>query len=149
MSASNINRLVAVALILVGATVILLAQRFPGDAGVFPIAMGCLLIFASLILLLQAILWRSAPKEPGDPFDVSRFLTWIGLAILLFLMVMQVDFYLGMFAFIVLSYLVLAQRGLILSLSISALFTLVIYVGFSVFLNVPTPSKLQAYLNWF
>ncbi|WP_191090091.1 tripartite tricarboxylate transporter TctB family protein [Histidinibacterium aquaticum] len=139
----------AVALILVGATAIYLSQGFRGDAGFFPTAMGCLLIVASLVLIAQTVLRKSAPAEPDDAFEGKRFLTWIGLALLLFMIVWQVDFYLGVFGFIVASYLILAKKGVVFSVTLAAIFTIILFVGFDLLLNVPTPSRLQAFFNTF
>ncbi|WP_177177946.1 tripartite tricarboxylate transporter TctB family protein [Citreimonas salinaria] len=137
------------ALILVGATAIFLSQDFRGDAGFFPTAMGCLLILASLILLAQSVLRTSPAQEPEEPFEGPRFLAWVGMAVLLFILVWQVDFYLSVFLFIVLSYVLLAKKGVIFSITLAAIFTIVLFIGFDLLLNVPTPSKLQAFFNTF
>jgi putative tricarboxylic transport membrane protein len=142
------DRLIAVALAMVGVIVIVSALDFPGDAGLFPIAMGTLLIVSSGVLFIQAAQREGADQKDGPRFEMSRFAIWIALAVLMFLMVWQIDFYLAVFTFILLSYILLAHRGFAFSLVLAALFTVILFLGFSTLLGVPTPSRLQPFIPW-
>ncbi|PAU74818.1 tripartite tricarboxylate transporter TctB family protein [Halomonas salipaludis] len=138
MTLNTIDRGVALLLGALCAAVVVTGLGMRGDAGVFPVVAGALGGLACLGIALGT-LRRRAPDEPPPPLAYQRFAVWCLCVLGLLLLMLSAGTFIALPLFLLASLRRLGQLRWPLALTISVVFSALIYVVFVYLLSVPLP----------
>ena len=145
MTSTLRDRLVAAALIVMGAAAIWSGTEMGQGAGVFPVAMGMLVILAAAAQAASAKL-VSAEEPPPEKVSWPRFLIAVVLAVGFFLTIEPLGTYIAIPLYLFAAFALLSRLPILVALAVGAGFSAAIFVVFEFLLEVPTPPGLLDYL---
>lgn len=142
MSSKNRDLIITTMLILLSIVVIVIATKFKGDAGVFPIALSCLLIVSCLPLIISSLKNKTQESSTDAPLNYARFFSFSALILGLFIFATIIGFFVVIPLFLFLSMRFLGNIKTATALTITLIFSVIIYLMFVVMLGIPVPQGL-------
>lgn len=136
------DRIAAIVFFVVGVIFVVQAQSISGSAygsnvgpKVFPTGLGILLIFLSIILLIETIKYKATYKIVGESEDLStpqykRFLIILIAALAYIFLLEKIGYVISTFAFLLIGFQTLEKGKWISSTLVAAGFSVFIYVFF-------------------
>ena len=145
MTSTARDRIVAVALIGMGAAAIASGMAMTQGAGVFPIATGALVILSSAFQLLTA---HRISESEGEPEAVSwtRFAVAAALAVVFYFLIEPLGTFIAIPLYMIAAILTLSHLRPVQAIVIAVGFSAAIFVVFEYLLEIPTPPGLLDFL---
>lgn len=122
------------------------ATAYTGASGIYPLVLGLLLALTGALVAFKAIRSNSSAERvlvdaPG------RLFTAIGVGVIYVALVVPLGFYTSSFLLMLVLPFALGFRRYVYALLVGAIFTAIVYLVFSVFLERPLPR--EAILSFF
>ena len=148
---SKVNKIIAIAFILIAMSFILGSMNLPADAKLYPLILSILLAALSILLFVTSHKKSKTDNSPNPLLLLVKHYKHFSILIIgyiLFIVGLSIlGFAPACFLFLIIIQYLLGYKKKSVLLVNSAIFTLVIYFCFSSLLNVPLPNGIFEFLQ--
>ena len=146
------DRIASIVFLALGILVVVESQKISDSAygsaigpSIFPLGLGILLIFLSILLFIETVRHRATYQIVGESEDLTspnykRFLIIFVAALAYAFLLEKLGYIITTFAFLLIGFQTLDRSGWVKSIIISAAFSAVIYFGYVKVLGGSLPS---------
>ncbi|RBW68033.1 tripartite tricarboxylate transporter TctB family protein [Bacillus taeanensis] len=145
---NNTQKKISVVLMALALGYLLLSFQLPAfpyaivDSDVLPKGLGFLLLILSILLFIEKKTTNQQDKPALDKKEIKILLITLGLILAYIVLLEPIGFVLDTMVFLIVTTRILGYQNWKITISVSVIFTLVLYISFNYLLNIYLPQGI-------